>query len=679
MDKLLAKLNKPQLDAVNSIKGPLLVLAGAGTGKTRVITFRIANMLKHGVLPENILALTFTNKAAKEMRERIKELVDSNSASKLFLGTFHSFCIKILREEVEHTILHKGFTIADDVDQKSIIKQIIADLGLKDNGIDPNYYRSMIGKAKNELKLPSEVKGNSISNFDITSIKVYKAYQDMLTSQNMVDFDDILMLAVRLLGENEEVVNKYRFIYKYILVDEFQDTNYAQFTLLELLSKGNNNLCVVGDDDQSIYGWRGAKIENILNFPNQFKGTKVVKLEQNYRSTNNILKAANAFISGNKHRHDKVLWSDNGDGKKIVKATLGNDIYESNFVASEINNILKENSSYQYSSFAVLYRSNYQSRLLEDELRKASIPYRLVGSKSFYERKEVRDAIAYLKVLENLNDDQSLLRIMSAPPRGLGAKFIEKARDFQKRKNMSLLYIFSNDEFKATISAAALKSVNELVSVIFSFHEKINQNNIRLSQEIRQYFLEIGFLNGFQKMYKNIDEAESRKENVLEFINSIAQFENTTLGDKTLENFLETFSLSDDNDRVEESDGTDNAVTLLTVHSSKGLEFSCVFIIGMEHEIFPHARSLGEGNVDEERRLFYVAITRAKEKLYMTNSSLRYKYGYQQEQLPSTFLDEIPEELIEDAKKRKKEYVKTVSVDKAFSDFFKDFKNRYSK
>ena len=1024
-------LNAAQREAVETISGPLLVLAGAGTGKTRVITYRIANLLKNWVAPEHILALTFTNKSAREMRERVRELVNNESAKKIFLGTFHAFCIRVLRKEVRDTELHSGFTIADDVDQGSIFKQVLAEVGVVKE--DLNLHRYRISNAKNELISPDEFakKFRNLQGNELTA-KVYKKYQEILLLQNMLDFDDILMMTVKLWEDNSEILAKYQDIYRYLLVDEFQDTNNSQFRIIELLGGTRKNICVVGDDDQcvlegtkiscidetanienininknvlsaaghsrvvpgivekvlkkkykgpvvkittekgktvvatpnhigfaklnpkpgmhyvylmykkdkgyridqaecvrnrkgdlvnvlrirlnqenadklwvlnvcdnqeeaayleqffsfkygipntvfrggrsknsmtqeyldklftnidtetaayklmeeeilfeeyphcvpdavirdgvlkkiinvtafggtetekklgwyrhrislntsensfkkialengfsvrkgqhvrwvveterteydevdlyadklsavddelivvkkaklvkdrksfmympfshmrknmlipvlenghiiediikeveyeeydgmvydlsvphlrqyiangvvihnSIYGWRGAKVENILDFPNNFPGAKTVKLEQNYRSTNTILKAANSFISSNRNRHNKSLWSENGEGPKIKLHQTETDKNESVFVADEIYRIMMRNSSVRYSDIAILYRSNHQSRLFEQQFRKDKIPYRLVGSRSFYERREIRDAVAYLKLIVNPRDDQSFLRIIGVPSRGLGKKAILTLRNLQAAKHKPLCLLLNSDDFLSGVSGKGKNSAKEFYAVYEKWNSELAEPG-SLAMKVRSYFLDIGFLNGFQKMYKNIDEAESRRENVTEFLNAIAQYEDDLEEMPKLIDFLESFSLSDDNDKVDEDEENGNSVTLLTVHAAKGLEFPFVFVVGMEQGLFPHSRSLEERDTDEERRLFYVAVTRAKERLILTHSKTRYKFGRQEYQCPSDFTEELPEELVET--NITEAPVENNIVEDAFSSFYEQF------
>ena len=662
-------LNPAQKEAVETISGPLLVLAGAGTGKTRVITYRIANLLKNWVAPENILALTFTNKAAREMRERVRELINSKRAKKIFLGTFHAFCIRILRNEVKNTQLHSGFTIADDVDQGSIFKQVLAEVGAVKE--DSNLHRYRISNAKNELISSSEFtkKFSNLPGNTLTA-SVYRKYQEILQLQNMLDFDDIMMMTVELWESNPEILAKYQDIYRYLMVDEFQDTNQAQFKIIELLGGTRQNICVVGDDDQSIYGWRGAKVENILNFPEYFSGAKTIKLEQNYRSTNTILKAANSFIGGNTRRHKKTLWSKNGEGPKIKLYETETDTKEAIFVANEIFRTMMQNSSVQYRDIAILYRSNHQSRLFELQFRKENIPYRLVGSRSFYERREIRDAVAYLKLIVNPRDDQSFLRIIGVPSRGLGKKAISILRDLQVAQHSPLCTLLNSEDFLDGISGKGKNSAIEFHSSLEHWSSELEEPG-SLAMKVRGYFLDIGFLNGFQKMYKNIDEAESRKENVTEFINAIAQYEDNLDEQPKLIDFLESFSLSDDNDKVDEDEENGNSVTLLTVHAAKGLEFPFVFVVGMEQGLFPHSRSIEEGDTDEERRLFYVAVTRAKEGLVLTSSKMRYKYGRPEYQFPSSFTAELPEELV--VSNVTEAPVEDNIVENAFSSFYDQF------
>jgi ATP-dependent DNA helicase UvrD/PcrA len=665
--RLSATLNKEQQNAVATINGPLLVLAGAGTGKTRVITYRIAHMIDTGIPPENIVGLTFTNKAAKEMRERLTSVVRINDAEKVSLGTFHSFCARFLRKEITALGYNKNFTITDDSDQKGLIKQALAELNIHKDMVNSGYCISLISKTKSGMLTPYEVEIPDATT-EAVFPSIYGRYQQMLKNQNMVDFDDLLLLAVKILQENKDTLKEYQEKYPYLLVDEYQDTNALQFELLELLAGTDKNLCVVGDDDQSIYGWRGAKIENILNFPEHFKGAKQIKLEQNYRSTTTILKASNSLISCNTTRHDKQLWSECGDGDDIRVIIADTEVEEAQFMADAVHDFIGK-GQVLFNDIAILYRSNYQSRQIEDAMRNAQLPYRIIGSKSFYERKEIRDAVAYLKLIVNNKDDQSLLRIIGAPPRGIGDKAIERLRDLQSKTYIPMTDLLKNDAFLNNISSKAASGAQQLVDCIEKWRSKLMiESNI--TNNVREYLEEVGYINGLLKMYKNRDEAEKRRENVYELVNAVRQFELKLGPSATLLDFLESYSLADDNDKVDEEDDKGEAVTLMTVHAAKGLEFKAIFVIGVEENLFPNERAINEGATEEERRLFYVAMTRAKEFLTITRARSRMRYGQTTRQKQSRFLLEIPKDLID--KRDAKDAFQKVSFDamqKAFENF----------
>lgn len=643
--KLSASLNKEQLQAVTEITGPLLVLAGAGTGKTRVITYRIAFMIESGIPPENIVGLTFTNKAAREMRERLASVVAASKAEKVFLGTFHSFCARFLRSEIAALGYGRNFTIADESDQKGLIKQALAELNIHKDMVSAGYCISLISKTKSNMMTPYEI---DIPDATTEAVfpRVYDRYQRMLKNQNMVDFDDLLLLAVKILEDNKKTLKEYQDKYPYLLVDEYQDTNFLQLRLLELLAGKDQNICVVGDDDQSIYGWRGAKIENILNFPDNFTSAKKIKLEQNYRSTNTILQGSNSLISCNKTRHGKKLWSECGEGDAIRIIIADTELDEAQFIADAIHDVIGK-GKIMFNDIAVLYRSNYQSRQIEDALRNARLPYRIIGSKSFYERKEIRDAAAYLKLIVNNRDDQSLLRIIGAPPRGIGDKAIEKLRDLQARTYIPMTDLMKNDDFLSKISPKAASGARELIGCIDKWRSKLLKDS-DITSNTRDYLKEVGYIDGLLKMYKNRDEAEKRRENVFELINAVRQFELRMGAEANLLGFLESYSLADDNDKVDEEDDDGEAVTLMTVHAAKGLEFSSIFLIGVEENLFPNERALNEGAAEEERRLFYVAMTRAKAYLTISRARSRMRYGQTTHQKQSRFLLEIPKELIDE-------------------------------
>ena len=637
-------LNGPQIEAVETLDGPVLVLAGAGTGKTRVITHRIALMIEKGVDPANIAGMTFTNKAASEMRERINEMISREDAAKVFLGTFHAFCSRILRREISVLGFTSSFTIADEADQVGNVREALAECGISKEDFNPAMCLSMISRAKSSLRTADDYSKDAGDRFEESIGSVYRRYAKMLENQNTLDFDDILLFTVRIFENHPEILRKYQNIYKYLLVDEYQDTNLAQFRILKLLAGEKMNLLVVGDDDQSIYGWRGANIKNILEFPKHFPGSKVIALEQNYRSTGMILDAANAVISMNSERHKKSLWSEIGTGEKIVVVGTDNEVAEAEFVAKKICQIYSETHGASYSDFAVLYRSNHQSRHFEDVMRSYSIPYRLVGSKSFYERKEIRDAVAYLKLAVNPRDDQSFLRIIGVPPRGVGDKAIETMKRIQASGRQPFTSIIGSDGFSGAVGGkAASESAN--------FAERLHKWSTlfaepgQLYDKAFGYLSEIGYMDGFIKLYKDRKEAEKRRENVFELLNMISESESAAAdGSFGFRDFLEKYCLQDDNDKVKEEKG--GGVSLMTVHAAKGLEFDHVFISGMELNVFPHERSMKDSTCDEERRLFYVAVTRAKRNLFISWARSRLKYGEAIRQEPSPFIEDLPEDCI---------------------------------
>ena len=642
--KIERELNESQLEAVSSLDGPLLVLAGAGTGKTRVITYRVANMIENGVPPERVLGLTFTNKAAREMRERLAALVSRESAEKVFLGTFHSFGARFLRSHVGVLGFTSDFTIADEADQVGIMKQAVLDLDLNKDFANPKICRHLASKVKNAMSEPEalEIHDTVLSKFFPA---IYKRYNQILKNQNMLDFDDLLFFVVAILERDQEILARTQKRRTHILVDEYQDTNFLQFRLLQLLAGEKRNICVVGDDDQSIYGWRGAEITHILGFADKFPGAKVVKLERNYRSTTTILDGANAVISFNDNRHSKRLWSDLGDGEpiKIIDARTGDE--EASFIADAIIDAINGSDRLPPSSIAVLYRSNHLSRLIEESLRTSRIPYKLVGSKSFYDRKEVRDAVAYLKLIHNKRDDQSLLRIIGVPPRGIGDKAIEHLKRIKAESGAPPLGdILAMPEFRSSVSNAAAKSAEKLASTIRMFRQEFRQDAAELAPIARKYLEQVGYLDGLARIHKDTQEYLKRRDNVLELVNAIAQHQarnpSSTLGD-----FLEAHSLADDSDKVHGDSENDNAVTLMTVHAAKGLEFPLIFVIAMEDGMFPNERAVQGGALDEERRLFYVAMTRAKKQLILTRAATRMTHGEIARRSPSPFLEDIPENL----------------------------------
>jgi len=669
---ILDKLNPEQREAARTIHGPVLVLAGAGTGKTRVITFRIAHMLGQGVPPEQILAMTFTNKAAREMKERVAQMVPTEIARKVTVGTFHAFCARVLRQDIAVLGFTPGFTIADDSDQQGILKQAAGELGLLSDNLPLDEVKWYIGDCKNKLLTPEKAIKTADTDVEVSKAYIYQRYQQVLENQNMLDFDDMLFFVYRIFDEFPDIRKKYQEKYQYLLVDEYQDTNMVQFKMIEMLAGDKCNLCVVGDDDQSIYGWRGAVVENILNFPNYFrhKGVKEVRLEQNYRSTNKILTAANEVIAANAERFDKRLWSGNGDGEnlKLVHTVSAED--EANFTADMILQEVATDPKRCYKDFAILYRSNHMSRQLEQSLRRAGVPYRLVGGQEFYHRKEIKDAAAYLKLIVNPREDQSFLRILGVPSRGIGDKAISELKKLQQTLHRPMCKLIGSEEFLSHISGKGNASARSFYDTLEKYRKLFDEPG-ELVRKTTDYLKEIGYLDGLVKIYKDRNDAESRQENVYEFINSIAQFEKKNEEPATLLEFLESFALLDENDRTEENEENADAVTLSTVHASKGLEFPVVFLIGMEFNIFPHERAMRDGSINEELRLFYVAITRAKQQLFISYAGTRLRYGMEKIQRPSQFLKLLPEALIDKCKPE--DLFETMSDDdlnKGFADIF---------
>ena len=645
-DPILSCLNPEQAAAAGTIDGPVLVLAGAGTGKTRVITYRIAYMLRSGIPPEQILGMTFTNKAAREMRERLASLVDAAVARRVTLGTFHSFCIRILRREIAKLGYLPAFTIADDSDQQGLLKQAAGALGCAQGEFPLSTVQAMISGWKNRLIQPEEARRSADTTFESVAAQIYEEYQLLLEMQNSLDFDDMLMLVYRLFTEHPDVLERYRDHYRYLLIDEYQDTNAAQFTIVKQLAGDRRNLCVVGDDDQSIYSWRGADISNILGFPEQFPGAKVVKLEQNYRSTARILNAANAVIGLNEKRHEKRLWSDLGEGEPVRVVTLENGEAEAEFIGNMIQQLKEQQPELNYRDFAILYRSNHLSRQLEQTLRRQGVPYRLVGGQEFFKRREIKDAVAYLKLLVNPRDDQSLLRILGTPPRGLAQKAVDALKLHRKTKHRAMFELLGEEEFRKELTPKAAEAAAEFAAVCGKYRKEFEEPG-NLAGKITAYLREIGYTDGLQRIYKDLKDAMKRRENLDEFINAIAQYETRQAEPATLLAYLENLALLEENDRVEEDSPDADAVTLTTVHASKGLEVPVVFVIAMERNIFPHERALEEGSADEELRLFYVAITRARRQLYLLRAKERMQRGISKPALPSPFLACLTEDLAE--------------------------------
>lgn len=644
---LLDALNPEQAVAAATLDGPVLVLAGAGTGKTRVITYRIAHMIASGIPPNLILGMTFTNKAAKEMKERLGTLVGESVARFVTLGTFHSFGARLLRREIAKLgEFDTNYTICGETDKKGIMRQAAIDVGLFHEEFPLDKVMWIIGDAKNTLNPEASLSGD-YPRERVLARQVYPRYQQILENQNMVDFDDLLLFAVRLLEENPEILTQYREQWQYVLVDEYQDTNQVQFRLLEILAGERQNLCVVGDDDQSIYGWRGAQIQNILRFPEIFPGTKVVRLEQNYRSTSVILDAANAVIQQNQGRYGKNLWTAGEKGERIQFIRAETNESEAWFIGDMLYEA--RSRGIKWREMAILYRSNHLSRTIEDALRRQDIPYKVIGSKSFFQRKEILDAAAYLRLCVNRRDDQSLLRILATPTRGLGDKAVSLLKSLRQELGIPMTEVLLTPEFAKALGGKAVESAQGLGEVLRDYAEIFRNIETDIGSRVKEFLLKVGYLDGLLRIYKKYDEAQQRKENVEELINAVYRYEDITLRrtneEPTLLGFLESYALLDDNQEEVEEEESD-AVQLMTVHAAKGLEFPLVFLVGIEQGIFPHQRSLDEGNVEEERRLFYVAVTRAKTRLFISHARMRFRYGEMIRQSPSAFIRDIPPGLL---------------------------------
>lgn len=640
MNALVKNMNSEQSEAVRTTEGPLLIMAGAGSGKTRVLTHRIAYLLdEKDVSPYNILAITFTNKAAKEMKARVEHLV-GEEAQVIWMSTFHSMCVRILRRDADRIGIERNFTIIDPTDQKSVIKDVLKSENIDSKRFEPRMFIGAISNLKNELKTPEDAQKEANDFHSQMVATVYKGYQRQLSRNEALDFDDLIMTTINLFERVPETLEYYQNKFQYIHVDEYQDTNKAQYTLVKLLANKFKNLCVVGDSDQSIYGWRGADIQNILSFEEDYPEAKTIFLEQNYRSTKNILNAANEVIKHNSERKPKGLWTANSGGDKIQYYEAMTERDEAEYVVKEI--MKHQRSGKKYSEMAILYRTNAQSRVLEETFMKSNIPYTMVGGQKFYDRKEIKDLLSYLRVTANSNDDISLQRIINVPKRGIGPSSVEKIQTYALQNNISM--------FDALAEVDFIGLSKKVTQECISFYEMI-QNLIKEQEflEISEIVDEVLQKSGYRDMLDREQSIESRSrlENLDEFMSVPKDYEeNTPLEEQSLINFLTDLSLVAD---IDEAD-TQNGVTLMTMHSAKGLEFPIVFIMGMEESLFPHIRAIkseDDHEMEEERRICYVAITRAEELLYITNATTRMLFGRSQSNMPSRFLKEIPEDLLD--------------------------------
>ncbi|MEH7245364.1 DNA helicase PcrA [Neobacillus niacini] len=647
-EKLLNGLNPEQQSAVKATDGPLLLMAGAGSGKTRVLTHRIAYLIvEKRVNPYNILAITFTNKAAREMRERIRNMM-GGTAEEIWISTFHSMCVRILRRDIDRMGFNRNFTILDTGDQQSVIKGILKDKNLDPKKNDPRALLGAISSAKNELIDPEEYAKTAGGYFEQTVSDVYTEYQKRLRKNQALDFDDLIMKTIQLFQRVPEVLEYYQRKFQYIHVDEYQDTNRAQYMLVKFLANRFKNLCVVGDSDQSIYRWRGADIANILSFEKDYPDAKVILLEQNYRSTKRILLAANKVIENNVTRKAKNLWTENPEGNKLVYFRADSEQGEGQFVAGKIKELTRE-GGYKNSDVAILYRTNAQSRVMEEVLLKSNIDYSIVGGTKFYDRKEIKDMLAYLRLISNPDDDISLQRIINVPKRGIGASSVDKMADFAAMHDISIFQALDSVELLG-LSPKITKGAREFRDLIK------NYTNMQEFLSVTELVEDILDKSGYREMLKaeKSIEAQSRLENLDELLSVTKNFEEVS-EDKSLVAFLTDLALVADIDSLDDDGEKTDAITLMTLHSAKGLEFPVVFLIGMEEGVFPHSRSLmEEAEMEEERRLAYVGITRAEQTLFLTNAQMRTLYGRTSMNPASRFISEIPEDLLDGVEPEKR-------------------------
>ncbi|MBU7450561.1 DNA helicase PcrA [Leuconostoc citreum] len=648
VETLTNGMNNKQAEAVQTTEGPLLIMAGAGSGKTRVLTHRIAHLVQDlNVFPWRILAITFTNKAAREMRERIAALLSEDVARDIWVSTFHALAVRILRRDGEAIGLAKNFTIIDTSAQRTLMKRVINDLNLDTNQYDPRTILGMISNAKNDMLRPRDYAKAADNAFQETVAEVYTAYQAELKRSQSVDFDDLIMLTIDLFQSAPEVLARYQQQFEYLHVDEYQDTNDAQYTIVNLLAQRSKNLAVVGDADQSIYGWRGANMNNILNFEKDYPNAHTVMLEQNYRSTQNILDAANAVINHNNERVPKKLWTENGKGDQITYYRAQTEHDEANFILSNIQQ-LRETKHMAYSDFAVLYRTNAQSRNIEESLVKANMPYSMVGGHKFYERKEILDIMAYMSLITNPDDNAAFERVVNEPKRGLGATSLTRLRELANRLNVSYMKAIESIELAPSITTKAASKFLTFAEMMHNLRQQSEFLNVTELTEL------VMAQSGYRQMLaeKNDPDSQARLENLEEFLSVTKEFDDKYQPEDPesidpVTDFLGTTALMSDLDDFEEGDG---AVTLMTLHAAKGLEFPVVFLIGLEEGIFPLSRAMmDEDLLEEERRLAYVGITRAMKKLFLTNAFSRLLYGRTQANEPSRFIAEISPELLQTA------------------------------
>lgn len=655
INELLKGLNPQQCEAVRRTDGPVLILAGAGSGKTRVITTRIAYLLgKRLAAPEEILAVTFTNKAAEEMRERVASLVGKQRAKGIVLSTFHSFCLRVLRQEIEHMGYRRNFTISSEGDARTLIRRTLSDMDGAQESFDADTFLSQIGMMKSaglDAKSPPLMEGDekdSRAKYRQWFSEVYGRYQSALRAANSLDFDDLLLMTLKLWQEHPRILSRYRKQFRYIMVDEYQDTNGVQYALLKALAGDHRNLCVVGDDDQSIYSWRGADIGNILSFEKDFPEAGIIKLEQNYRSTETVLNAANAVIAHNKARREKRLWSQLGKGRPIDWFIVGNEEDEAKEAARWLKYI-QSKSEAKYSDFAILYRSNLQSRPFEITLRQAGIPYSVVGGQEFFERAEIRDIVAYLKVLVNPRDEAAFLRVVNVPRRGIGDTTLHKAHDLCREEGLSLGKALARIGQDNNLQANTKAGIHQFLALLRDTRARFKQCNGDLTASVHELLDQIDYRGDLLRNCKSREQFEARWANVTALLTAVTDYESAareTGQTPSLSSFLDQSALASDYDRQPRDERKKRGVTLMTVHSAKGLEFPFVFIVGLEEGLLPHQKSVGAAAIEEERRLFYVALTRGKRHVTLFECLSRDRYGKRRMSKTSRFLQEVPESLV---------------------------------
>ena len=642
----LSGLNPPQREAVETLSGPMLVLAGAGTGKTRVITFRMANLIRHGIRADRILSVTFTNKASKEMRERALALLGSRATLKPVVSTFHAYCVRVLREDINALGYPKKFVIYDRGDQEAAARTALREIRVGDKAMKPGDLLNKISSWKMSAITENEASNHVTADFDFLASMAYRRYQKQLRASGAVDFDDLLVLTNRLFLEFPEIRKKHQNCFDHVQVDEYQDTNGVQFQLIEQLVAGHHNICVVGDDDQSIYGWRGAEVTHILNFGHHFAGTKTIRLESNYRCTDKIIDYANRLVKNNKDRHDKTLIAHKPGGAPVRILAYEDETLESESVVQEIQYLITE-LGVRPRDIAILFRTNEQPRLFETEMRRLNVPYVLLGGQSFFDRKEIRDLLAYLKVLCSPTDEVSLLRIINTPTRGIGASTTEKLVQLAVSEGKSLWEVVPQGIADGHVSKKAQIALSDFQNLLNRFREETIEHPERLADTTKRLLQAINYNGEIDRQYKEETQAEQRKQVLEDLVNSIGQYTEKTRK-PSLEGFLETTALMDRGDQNDkESELADNAVRLMTLHSAKGLEFPRVYLVGMEENLLPHKRSVESDlakDIAEERRLAYVGVTRAMDYLTLTRAKTRMKWGKRRESVASRFLFEMQKE-----------------------------------